>query len=364
MKPLAKVLRRCKSIEVDPSKDNDLLQRAKKRLFLGLKDEDQRNCTDDKLKGVGHYLIEFVSNRRKGNGECLKLTTIKNCIRSVQRGVCWTWNISLWLLTGSVTASKKEELVLKIENQNFWAASKRTTHLETQCVVYNWSPKASCKSISSKTNALRAPGKIGILYWSIYCDATYSSLKLPNQSLSKIQNSRSIHVTNHTGSWKLDWVFKDTQWWVELIETEASKSTYLKWRLLSSKAQLFQRHWWIQEYKIWDNYWFESLFFEIKPRATCCQKYLKGQPMIPNTFMCLVKKPCVCEKVEREGSENWSTTRGMRRTLAIILFEHEHSASSVALKAGHCDLNYLRSYQHLWEETGLAQQRRLPSSWS
>lgn len=61
-------------------------------------------------------------------------------------------------------------------------------------------------------------------------------------------------------------------------------------------------------------------------------------------------------------SKKLSITHVLRETPAIVLFEHKYLDSFVALRTGYRDINSLKSYQHLREETIFAQQQHLAAS--
>lgn len=96
----------------------------------------------------------------------------------------------------------------------------------------------------------------------------------------------------------------------------------------------------------------DRFFLAIKHQARDVRQFWKRQPLGKNTFPRIIRDCCVAEDFSGSGERNWITTHRLRGTLATLLFETNHSDSSVAMRNGHRDPRSLKRYQRLRRTKG------------
>lgn len=74
--------------------------------------------TDEQLKNISFYLIEFVAKyRNQRTGQDISPSTFKKYIFGIQRGLNSLWNYDVKLLTGLVSIFPKEEIFAVVDNK-------------------------------------------------------------------------------------------------------------------------------------------------------------------------------------------------------------------------------------------------------
>lgn len=343
---------------------SDILDHGRTFLFTDcfsrLMPTQNTEWSDNHLAHIRNVLIEYVANcKNERTGDDVMPTTIKNYILGIQRGMEMEWGYKLKLLTGPIFSCPKDGLMAVIDNK-VRILQERGLHSQHHNVLtredllklFN-SPSLSRDSPSGFQN--RLVFTVGIL----------TAMRPTALATLKLSQFQKIRLGDDT-VWKITGCVGST--------SGSSKTAGGGWKAIGqspTEVCIWNEDYAdgsINFYKDIDEYMsiresvaptLDRFFLGIHGRATCRNKFFKGQAMGKNLFLRVVKHCCSDEGINGSGTKSWVTTHGLRGTLATLLFQAGHADSSVSLRTGHRDPRSLKSYQNLRGVEGLRQQQDL-----
>lgn len=204
-------------------------------------------------------------------------------------------------------------------NCQYWNWITKSVHYNLRwfvllVTIYYPAPtwKSFFESISIETSFGHFPYMSGFLDCSTYSNATYCTLKIVSQLISKDKKSGPGYVENHACSWKLDKIFVDTKWLLKILWTEVPGDAYFERRLQSGKLDVFR---YIDEYRgviYLTPTNSDQILWVTKASTTDLQKLFNAKIMRWKKVVHVVGNDCIGKNMKSECLKNWSPTHGLR----------------------------------------------------
>jgi len=108
----------------------------------------------------------------------------------------------------------------------------------------------------------------------------------------------------------------------------------------------------------------ERFFLGANLKWKSFSQFFSRQHLGKSTFRAIFRRVCEAESIEGCRSKPFASTHGLRGTCPTLLLQAGHSDSSVALRTGHRDMRYLKSYPNLQVSWGSSNNKGFVSWWS
>lgn len=346
----------------------DILPQARRVMFpdnipCGYLPSGFENWTEDHLKNVRYYLIEFVANYKKKNSEeDIMPSTLKSYVLGIQRSFKQEWKYEINLFRGPIFDCPDHGLMAVLDNK-----ARRLQIQEMHTVSHNVLSQADLKQLyNSKSLSKDSPGSyltrlvvtVGLV--TALRPSALAALSVKQVIKTQLDGKVVYKIVHAMGS-----RFGASKTSKGGFSTAGAKPVEVfvfdEW-YMDRSVNLFQD---IDEYldiRGMVEPSTERFFLAVNHKAMMVQNYFIRQPVGKNTFGQIVKRACIAEGISGLGGKLWVTNHSLRGTLASILFEAGHSNSSVAMRTGHRQMQSLKSYQNLRGGDGLRQQRDLLGS--
>lgn len=315
--------------------------------------------SDEDLKKIQYYLMEFAVRYRKEDGGEVTPPTMKGYIAGLQRFFEVEWGYKINLLSGHVFAAKENSLRCVLDNlfndqqsRGLVTKSHNVLSYENLLTLY----KSAELSQRTPTSFL-----CRLIFHIALCTAMRATelhqLNMSQVSMTTHSGEEVIRIVGIVGN--LNGASKNAPGGMNAIKSKP-KEIFIRNKVqMDGNINVYED---IKAYiEVRNNltkrgFRSDRFFTAVNPRGTSMQNFFKAQHLGIHTMRSLIKTACSKNNICGIGANSSVVTHSLRGTATSLLIEAGVPDSAITLRTGHRQVDSLKSYQTLRGMEGKKQQ--------